>query len=172
MLASSYPAALLAGVICLFAADSTWAGSFKIASRGQAKTEIVVETQEPQSPIAFAAQELQRYVKEMSGAELPIVNAPSGRSAIVLRALQNKQASDDPSEKDHYRLTVDSKKLQIDGASPRAVLYGVYDVLERLGCGWCVPGDDTVPKRQTLELAALQVDARPAFQYRMMLLWS
>jgi hypothetical protein len=49
------------------------------------------------------------------------------------------------------------------------VLYGVYDLLERLGCGWCVPGDDTVPKNDTLKIASLQVDTRPAFQYRMML---
>ena len=59
--------------------------------------------------------------------------------------------------------------MLVEGASPRAVLDGVYDLLERLGCGWCVPGDDTVPKRDTLELEAIEVNARPAFKYRMML---
>jgi hypothetical protein len=66
-------------------------------------------------------------------------------------------------------LDVDATQLRIEGASPRAVLFGVYEVLERLGCGWCVPGDDTVPKHPTLELAPLRVDTRPAFQDRMML---
>ena len=51
----------------------------------------------------------------------------------------------------------------------RAVLFGVYDLLERLGCGWCVPGDDTVPKNKMLKMSPRRVDTRPAFQYRMML---
>ena len=39
----------------------------------------------------------------------------------------------------------------------------------RTAGGWCVPGDDVIPKRGTLEMAPLQADMRPAFQYRMML---
>ena len=120
------------------------------------------------SPVTFAAQELQRYVKQMSGAELPVARAPSRKPAIMLTVRQ-KQGPRDPREEDHYRLSIDAKKLQIEGASPRAVLFGVYDLLERLGCGWCVPGDDTVPKREALSIAPLQVHARPAFEYRMML---
>jgi hypothetical protein len=162
-----------AAIFCL---ATSGAGSpavkFNIASRGQAEAEIVVEADQPELPIAFAAQELQRYIKEMSGAELPVVRAPSKKPAIVLvsRALQrDKQALEDPREEDHYRLKVDARKLQIEGASARAVLFGVYDLLERLGCGWCVPGDDSVPKHDTLSIGPLQVDTRPAFRYRMML---
>ena len=94
-------------------------------------------------------------------------NRPSCWSVRPLQ--QDKQALEDPREEDHYRLNIDATKLQIEGASPRAVLFGAYDVLERLGCGWCVPGDDAIPKRGTLEMAPLQVDLRPAFQFRMML---
>jgi len=143
---------------------------FVLVSKGEPKAEIVVgEQAEP--PVAFAAQELQRYVKEMSGAELGLARSPSKNPVIVLavRTLQrDEKVSEDPREEDRYRLNVDRKKLQIEGASPRAVLFGVYDVLERLGCGWCVPGDDAIPKRSTLEMPTLRIDTRPAFQYRMM----
>lgn len=162
--------AILAGtVLCPFASG---ADRFNITLNGQPGAEIVVEAKQQEPPLVFAAQELQRYVKEMSGAELPVVQVPSGKPAIVLvcRPLQqDKQAPADPREEDHYRLNIDATKLQIEGASPRAVLFGAYDVLKRLGCSWCVPGDDTIPKRGTLEIAHMQVDTRPAFQYRIML---
>jgi len=144
--------------------------TFRITANGQPKAEIVVPTQ-AELPIAFAAQELQRYVKEMSGAELRVVNAASDKAAIVLvsRPRQRDSQALDPREEDHYHLDVRERKLRIEGASARAVLFGVYDLLERLGCGWCVPGDDSVPKRETLEIASLQAGNRPRFQYRMML---
>jgi hypothetical protein len=89
---------------------------------------------------------------------------------LALHPFQNDpKVLEDAREEDHYRLSVSAKKIDIEGASPRAVLFGVYDLLERLGCGWCVPGDDTIPKSPTLKIAPVHVDTRPAFQYRMML---
>jgi hypothetical protein len=153
-------------------AHAASSGQFIIVSKGQPKVEIVVEGTQAEPPVAFAAQELQRYVKGMSGAELALMHELSKKPAIVLavRSLQpDKKASQDPREEDHYRLSVEAGKSRIEGVSPRAVLFGVYDVLERLGCGWCVPGDDTVPKSDTVKLSPMQVDTRPAFEYRMML---
>src|SRR5262245_32594402 len=117
--------AILVGIIfCPFGSHGASAKEFVLASRGQPKAEIVaVDSVEP--PLAFAVQELRRYVKEMSGAELGVVHSPSKKPAIVLtvRPLQqDKQALEDPRERDHYRLSADAKKLHIDGASPRAVL--------------------------------------------------
>jgi hypothetical protein len=160
------PAAI---AICTFTSYGA-SKEFTIVSKGEAKAEIVVPAR-AEPPVVFAAQELQRYVKEMSGAELAIVQAASKRPPIVLEIIaleHDKTASADPRQEDRYRLRVDAKKLQIAGASPRAVLFGVYDILERLGCGWCVPGDEVVPKKRTLEMPALEIDTRPAFQNRMM----
>jgi len=164
-------AILATGLVCSFASQASSA-QFVIVSRGQPKAEIVAEATGAELPLAFAVQELQRYLKKMSGADLAVVPAASQKPAIVLavRPLQpDKNAAGDPREVDHYRLKIEGKKLEIEGASPRAVLFGVYDILEKLGCGWCVPGDDTVPKNKTLTLSFGQVDTRPAFQYRMML---
>jgi len=62
--------AILAGTIFGFstsAADSASA-RFRITSSGQPVAEIVVEAEHSEPPIAFAAEELRRYVKAMSGA--------------------------------------------------------------------------------------------------------
>ncbi len=148
------------------AALADTSAKFTLTSSGKPKAEIVVANEHPELPLTFAAEELQRYVKKMSGAELPIVHASSGKSAIILETRSLQKTAEDPCEEDHYRLNVDKKKIQITGATSRAVLFGVYDLLERLGCGWCVPGDDSVPKSDTLQLPALDIDTRPAFQYR------
>src|SRR5258705_857975 len=162
-----HSAAILAGAVSCSAASG--ADYFSITSNGKARAEIFVEAAQPE-PIAFAAQELQRYIKQMSDAELAIVHAPSEKPAIVLVSRPSqREKPQDPREEDRYRLNVDARKLRIEGASPRAVLFGVYDLLERLGCGWCVPGDDSVPKNTTLSIPFLEIDKRPAFQYRMML---
>ena len=159
---------------CLPALE-TYGATFKLVTRGRPQAEIILERTNSASPLTFAARELQRYVKEMSGAELHIVPHPSKKRPILLvvARLPEKQVPrpnpDDPRELDHYRLIVEARQLRVEGASERAVLFGVYDLLERLGCGWCVPGDDSIPARDTLELAALEMDARPAFAHRMML---
>src|SRR5262245_33462388 len=114
--------AILAGVV--FCSSTPGAefrsGKFPITSRGQPKAEIVVEVQQPEPALAFAAQELQRYVREMSGATLPIAQASSPKPAIVLvrgtpftpsvsgshgwgekGKADPGQASEDPREQDH-----------------------------------------------------------------------
>src|SRR5690349_6451595 len=96
------------------------AASFTIASKGKAKAEIVVPSN-AEDPVAFAAEELRRYVKLMSGAELPIVTTVSRTPSIILATGLNKggeQTSEDPREMDHYRLSnARDGTLRIQGAS-------------------------------------------------------
>src|SRR6185503_19303337 len=97
---------------------------FRLTSRGQAKVEIVLNQTE--APMVFAAQELQRYVKEMSGAELPLVHSLSKKPAIILAYPLFKPkagVSLDPRDEEAYRLSIDAKALRIEGATPRAVLF-------------------------------------------------
>src|SRR5712672_1635350 len=73
-LQTCWRAAQLLTISALFLVSSSAvaAGKFRIASRGKPAAEIVLEAERPELPLAFAAEELQRYVKLMSGAELPI----------------------------------------------------------------------------------------------------
>src|SRR2546423_739317 len=120
----NFGAILAATIFCSFPSLAASSGEFMIVSRGQAKAEIVVEPSSADAPLAFATQELQRYLKQMSGAELPVVHAPTKKSAIVLAVRQSQpgnKALEDPREHDHYRLSIDARNLNIEGASPRAV---------------------------------------------------
>ena len=104
-------------------------------------------------PVRFAAEELQKYLKQMSGASLPIVAQDAGDLAIVvaegasldgdLTALRTTLAG---RGEDGYLMRSVGERLVLTGNSPPQTLYAVYHFLEKyLGCGWCVPGDDTVP---------------------------
>ncbi|MCY2954664.1 MAG: DUF4838 domain-containing protein [Planctomycetota bacterium] len=163
-------------LICLAMAAPALAADFVLVLEGRPRAEIVLADAEATGPVLFAAQELQRYVKAISGASLPLVPTKTLEDASVViitadpdRAIAAgvRRLPADPA--DHYVLHASDKRIVIVGATPRAALYGTYDLLERLGCGWCVPGDDSIPKRSTLSIASLDVDTAPAFQYRMML---
>jgi len=208
-------------VIGLVVAAEATAADFVLVLEGRPRAEIVLAEREATGPVLFAAEELQRYVKAISGATLPVVRAATlapvshqpptfrdsvpllrrssavGKSAALLASRQavahdatlesspgvswvvltaDPQAAvgigagaASPEGEDHYRLQVSETGITLVGSTPRAVLFGTYDLLERLGCAWCVPGDDTVPKRSTLSIGALTVDTAPAFRYRMML---
>jgi len=64
---------------------------------------------------------------------------------------------------DGYLMCSSGKRLALMGNSPRATLYAVYHFLEKyLGCGWCVPGDDTVPKQATIRIPRFHDAIGPA----------
>jgi hypothetical protein len=151
-----------------FVVCATTAADFVFVSDGRPEAQIVLADREGDGPLQFAAHELQRYVKAMSGASLPIVQEATDRPAILV-GLERKGPPTSPTAEDHYRLEVTDRRILLQGATPRAALYATYDLLERLGCGWCVPGDDTVPKRSTLRLSPVSVKTEPAFRHRMML---
>jgi hypothetical protein len=158
------------------------AAEFVLVSEGRPRAGILLAEREATGPLLFAVRELERYVKGMSGASLPVVLAANldaqaagdlpGTILVTADAAAAQRTGaglNSPGSEDHYLLQVTEKRIAIVGASPRAALFATYDLLERLGCGWCVPGDDTVPQRRTLALSELEVETAPAFQYRMLL---
>lgn len=108
----------------------------------------------------FAANELKRYVKQMSGAALR--DALGNERSRVIRVGLRKDlgARGLPAPKpgfDGYSISVTDAAITIAGDNPRGVLYGVYDLLERLGCRWYHPAIDprdpeVVPKNADLLL--------------------
>lgn len=147
------------------------AASFKLVTAGKALVEIHVGTRAAQ-PVQFAAGELQRYVAQISGASLPIVCGKGSSNQVIISKAgtspnltrpARSRRGDNP---DSYRMAVTDDELIISGASTAAVLYGAYDVLEQLGCGFCVPGDDTVPQRKSLSLEHCDITVSPAYAYR------
>lgn len=124
-----------------------------------------------------AARELQAHLREMSGAELPIVDGASApRAAREIRVGFCEGAAElgdfAPEElvfgAEEFALRSAGGALWIVGGRPRGVIYGVYAFLERyFGCRWFTATVSRVPKRETLELAGpIDVRDKPRLEYR------
>ena len=103
-------------------------------------------------PIDFARREYVKYCRLITGGEGP-------------KAAFSVDASLDAAH-DEYRISTDGDGVRFVGASERAVLYAVYDFLERRGgCAWFWDGD-RVPKRPSIDCAGLNVREKARFEYR------
>jgi len=128
----------------------------------------------------FAAEELRSYVAKISGAELPIVEAPSGSApmTVCLGEACSGVAPGLPPERrypedDQFALETVGDRLCIAGCSPRATLFAVYAFLEELGCRWLAPAfahyrghHEMIPHTATLTFGELDIVEKPDFEYR------
>lgn len=157
------------------------AGDTVVLAECDSSPYVIVIADSPGEAEQFAASELQKYVKHMAGAELPIKaeSEPHDGPRILIGRVA---AADDSGfipkarykEDDAYRIGFRADDLYIVGSRPRGTLFGVYDVLERLGTRWFAPGyrfykgmHESVPPRSRLTLpASLDVSEMPAFKFR------
>ncbi len=146
---------------------------FTVAQWGKTQAQIVVA--EDASPSTrYAAEELQRFLKEMSGAELPIVtdSAPVAKHEIILGKNAhlypaNVSIDFDALGKEGYVLRTTNRHLIIAGGEPRGTLYGVYGLLEdHLGCRWFTPTISHIPKKNILKVRAVNEKVIPVLEYR------
>ncbi len=114
--------------------------------------------------VKFAVEELRTYIRRMSRCELPITDSPSKGSRIVVGKRRDLLASDQsiltsPQGYDGYTLVVAPARIIIAGENDRGVLYGTYDLLERLGCRWFYPSLDPHDPEVVLERGSLSLPA-------------
>jgi hypothetical protein len=126
-------------------------------------------------PERHAAEELARFLHEVSGAFFPFeeiadVNAAPATSIRVGPGAAAGLIS--PEELAHlgaegYVVRTRGSTLAIAGGRPRGTLYGVYSFLEdALGCHWFTPRVARIPKHQRLELRPLERTFLPRLEYR------
>lgn len=134
-------------------------GSCRITTAGKSDWRTYVS--ENAGPVErFAADELKRYIKEMSGVRLLSAVSSSRPRTICVGLRRDLKDADLPEPKpgfDGYGISITEQSITIAGDNPRGVLYGVYDLLERLGCRWYHPAIDpndpeVVPKNPDLTL--------------------
>ena len=156
--------------LCLLAARSA---AVTIARDGKPQAAIVVPAKATVAE-RFAAQELQRYLRQISGAQLTIQSEaqPTKGARLFVGAtspgLKERKAllAKDP---DAFAVKTIGTDLLLVGATDRSTLYAVYDLLEHdLGCRWLAPGPDWehVPSKPTIELPRLHRVESPAMKYR------
>lgn len=139
---------------------------------GKSRFTIVVSAQ-AQPAERRAALEFQRFIHEISGAELPL--AEDGRplrGPLVLigrsRALTRIAPALPPADLGPEGFVIETRgpHLVIAGGSPRGTLYGVYEFLDRLGCRWFTTDVARIPRLPTIPLGVLRLRREPAFEYR------
>ena len=118
-----------------------------------------------------AAEELQRFLQEISGARLPVVtdaDKPGGSLVLVgnstlVEPFVSKIEKLGP---EGFVLRTAGDRVLIVGGRERGTLYGVYTFLEKLGCRWFTRDVSVIPKKSTLFVEPLDEIEKPAFEYR------
>lgn len=128
----------------------------------------------------YAAEELQRFTKEMTGAQLPITSddQPLPTKAILLGVTQHTEsvlgeASDlGKLGDDGFRIVTRPPHLLIIGSRVRGTLYGVYELLEKYGgCRWYAKHHRSIPKLDSWTIPQVDETQVPAFAMREPFWW-
>ena len=151
-----------------------------IAENGRSAFRIVV-ADDASASTKYAAEELQRWLKEMTGAELPIVSASAALEGVGLAEHEVILGDDRNPHLAKLGANIDFAKLGregyvirtvgpyliIAGGGVRGALYGVYGLLEdHLGCRWFTPTVSRIPKVNRPVLKALDETKVPRLEYR------
>lgn len=133
----------------------------RISHNGKPASRIVLTADTPEN--RTAAQLLQRFVREASGAQLPVLRqATPRRGDIVLDAGDN-----DGLTEDGFRIRSADGMLRISGGGDRGVIYGTLTLLERhLGLDYFAARTYALDTRPTILLPEMEVAENPAFRYR------
>ncbi len=116
-------------------------------------------------PEIQAAQELARYLGEISGATFAANRAPDPlpERAVLVGRFGKKSA--DGLSREGFVIRAQGSRLEICGGTPRATLYAVFALLEeQLGCRWWSWDEEDVPKLERIEIAAQNTLIEPAFE--------
>lgn len=148
-----------------------------LADHGHSNWQIVQTSAKEE--ITFAAGELQKYLAQISNAQLPITgNLKTSYNIIIgLRTdIPSKYQSIIPAGNkgyDGYSVAILAKPavIIIAGDNNPGVIYGVYDLLEHLGCRWYYPTEDSldmevVPKLNKVLLTSNSWSVASHIKYR------
>jgi hypothetical protein len=158
--------------VLLFSLLALHAQAVTLVGKGVSKYSIVLAAQASPSE-RRAASELQRYIGEMSGARLEIASdgAPV-KGPMVLLGDNAQLRKLDPGidfgkfGAEGFLLRTKGRHLIIAGGRQRGTMYGVYTLLDKLGCRWFTREVSRIPKLPTIEVGPLDETHQPAFENR------
>ena len=173
-------------VTVCFAAGYSVAEPLDIVRDGVGQATIVVAQHDEDATTGAA--EIQTFVEKMSGAKLPIVaegEAVTG-SNILIYVGHTKAAHEagieipagfdstmrpDMYEEEGYVLKTRGKAIFVGGNGDgpyHGTQFGVYALLEKLGCRWYFPGDwgEVIPEKKTVTVTELDIESQPDFAMR------
>ena len=145
-----------------------------LVADGKVELSIVTAAQAGE-PEKFAAGELSRYLEKISAVKVPVLSQETFPQRAVCVGLLSSPAMkalvpDPPALKeDGFLLRAANGRVVCAGQNGRGVIYGVYALLERLGCHWLGPEElwEVVPSAETVSLGPVDVAESPTFPVRM-----
>ena len=171
---------LAVGVASLLLTARANAAGITIVENGKPKATIVIwNAASPKTKTA--AEDLQTYIKKMTGADLPVVmdtSNPKGTLLLVGKSNITKEINvaipsgltNSRREEGFVILSKDSKIVLAgnDEDPYHGTEYAVYDFLNRLGVRWYQPGDlgEYVPKKETIAFPEMSISGKPDFVMR------
>jgi hypothetical protein len=162
-----------AGIMLGLAVSSVAAAPTRLVTDGRSDYRIVI----PKDAIPserHAAKELQSFLKQISGAELAIIDdaQPLPEAAILLGknahlAQLNADIDWPKLGQEGFTIRTVGSRLIIAGGRPRGTMYGVYTFLEgHLGCRWFSSKVSRIPKLPTIVLGDINDTQEPVLEYR------
>src|ERR1700733_13340280 len=143
---------LCASAVCCLASN------LRLVENGKSDYSIVIAADTSQSE-RHGAEELQKFLEQMSGARLPITTDPRRRMVLVgnSAALENLNLRIPFADlgPEGFALKTSGHNVVIAGGRLRGSMYGVYTFLEKLGCRWFTPELSRIPKTRTITVGPL-----------------
>lgn len=170
----SYILLLSALIACLgYASYGNKRKPLQLVEDGQPMAAIILN--QAASPIEhYAARELQRAIRLMTDAELPIQTSHENVNASIVigtpsrNPLVKSESFIKENEEEIY-IHRDESTLFLSGASERASLYAVYTFLDEvLGARWYWPGEEGeyLPRHRSITIDDLSIRQVPSIEYR------
>ncbi|MCC7193188.1 MAG: DUF4838 domain-containing protein [Phycisphaeraceae bacterium] len=121
-------------------------------------------------------EDLAQTLEKMSGAKVEVVAEsarPAGDTRLAILAGESAEkefgkSGESAPYKQGFRLVVSPKGIGFIGESDLATSYAVYELLDRLGCRWYMPGDlgEVIPTAKTVKIASTDFSSAPFTIYR------
>lgn len=142
---------------------------------------VIIIGKDASLPEKFAAEELQKYIRKISGAAMPVkadgtghenmilIGTPQSNQLLASQLAKSDAFSDNDKKLDAFIVTTQNGNLILCGSNPRACLYAVYDFLEKdLGLFWPTPysEDEIIPQCGTISLNDINRRESATFEYR------
>jgi len=135
-------------------------GAFVLAQNGQPRCHILIEGEKTAAREALA-KELQHWLREATGAIIPIGATPDSKGAIELGMGESTLGPEG------FAIRSAPGRLSLVANTDLGLQHAVYAFLEHIGCRWFFPDPvwTVVPKWPSLSVS-VNLRASPAFGYR------
>jgi hypothetical protein len=119
----------------------------------------------------YAAEELQKFLKEISGYAIPILSSRAPKMIVVGggEILREIDPAFDTGQlgKEGFTIRTREAHLILAGGKQRGTLYAVYTFLEDyLGCRWYSSEVSRIPRQKLIEIPSINVTHKPVLEYR------